>query len=142
MVLTAEEIRANLIAKHPTISDLTGGGLVTLDPDNPDDLDAYNARIDQWVAAMLETQANEEAEGVKKTQRAQVRTALTQIDAARTKLAVTPADRQAVGQGPAWGTATQAQKIDILRVSADEALQDLAGVIHTLIGRGVVEGEE
>jgi hypothetical protein len=117
---------------------------------------AYNVRFsgingvqEPVTGAQLEAELRDTAAGIhegqlreeQQTLRRQVRTALTQLAAGRQKLDVKPADRQAFASLPLWGAATQAQKAEILRIVADETLQDLAGTITVLIDLALIERE-
>jgi hypothetical protein len=137
MAKTYAECEAQVTTNHPTFSVQNGDEVTVISPViDPVIYDAMVAERAQWC---VEQSARQEHEDSQKQQRTQVRIALDQIALARQKLAVQPADRQAVNQMPVWTGATTAQKPEILRVSVDEALQDLAGVIETLVGRGIVE---
>jgi hypothetical protein len=107
---------------------------------------AYTAgdpEYDYWIAesaeAIRQTEIAAETESTRRALRTQVRTALTQLAAGRSKLAVTNADRQAFANLPLYPAATQAQKAEILRICTDELLQDVIGLVNVLIDREVIE---
>jgi hypothetical protein len=143
MARTAADIRAELETQYPTIREQHGTTVVDLDPADEATAAEYAERLDAWAERMAldETLADDAAVG--KTRRAQIVTALAQMNAARDKLSVGPADRTGFADLPPWGTATAAQRLQIVRVSLDEALQDIAGVIHIMQDlRQIEETEE
>jgi hypothetical protein len=147
MARTIEEIKAQLLAEYPkreyVRKTFDADGVATREtfvalPGEP----AYDDWLTDSAQNILDQEIETDAETARRTLRQQVRTAVTQLQAGRAKLAVTNADRTAWQALPAYPAATQAQKAEILRVVSDELLQDVLGIINTLIGRGVIEEEE
>lgn len=132
MARTAEEIRVDLASQYPKIRKQDGDRIVDLDPNDPETAEKYAALLDAWVEQTVlgETQAEEAT--AQRGRRLQIVTALTQMNAARQKLSVSAADRASFNALPQWGTATAAQRQEIVRLSLDEALQDIAGLVRVM----------
>lgn len=136
MIETLEQAKTRIRAESPYPQQMTtSGGQRAMTQDE------YDAWVDDTARLQVAMQTYGEAEATERTERDKVRVALVQIAALRQKLAVTDALRVAVRDGAAWGSATAAQRQDILRVASDEALQDTAGAIRVLIGLGLIERE-
>lgn len=140
MAKTYAQCKAEVEATHPEFRVQEGTTVTVITPaSDPATYDAMAAERAQWC---VEASVAHDEQTITKTLGDQIQAHVHNMEAARDKLQVDDADRQAVNTGPRWDAATGNQRSEMLRVSLDEGLLSLGALIKYLVRKGVIDPSE